>query len=168
MLEVTASRDLLTGKAFVWDIITDFRNYRSWHPFATISGNALKGEKIEYSLNVVAERFGDHDIAARVTSAEPLNQICWSYGLFRIFSVEEWFSTTTVPGGTRVVHGMRFKGPLASLFRKRLIRQVSPMLEASVEALVRHATAPGTAGKLRRSSSNRLGRKRRRSKTSGS
>lgn len=167
MLEVTASRDLLTGKAFVWGIITDFQSYHVWHPFATISGTAMKGEKVEYSLNVVSQKFGDHAIAARVTSVDAFNQICWTYGLFRVFFVEEWFSTTTVPGGTRVVHGMRFKGPLASLFKRRLTRQVGPMLEASVEALARHATAPGTAGKLRRSPSYRLGRKRRRSNTSG-
>ena len=172
MVEVAASRDLLAGKAYVWGVVTDFENYRHWHPFATISGVPLKGEKIEYSFNIVSDKFGDYGLSAQVESAAPFDRICWTYGLFRIFLVEEWFSTTTISGGTRVEHGMRFKGPLASLFRKRLIRQVGLMLEASVEALSRHATAPGTVGKRRRFSSHRLGRqsrgKRRRSRNSGS
>lgn len=172
MTEVRASHEIPAGKAFVWDIITDFENYRLWHPFATISGVASKGEKIEYSFNVVSEKFGDYGIQAQITSSSPLDRICWTFGLLRIFVVEEWISTTTIPGGTRVEHGMRFEGPLASLFRKRLIGQAGPMLEASVRALARHVTAPGAVGKRMRVSSlqrrGRLRRKRGRSNTSGS
>lgn len=157
MIELSASRDVPAGKAFIWSVITDFDNYRLWHPFALVSGVAFEGEKITYSFNVISEKFGDYGVPGRIQSSSPLNKICWTYGLSRILFVEEWFSTATIPAGTRIEHGMRFKGAIASLFPKRVISQMRPMLEASVEALARHVTAPGNFSLRRRISGSRRG-----------
>lgn len=157
MIELSASRDVPAVKALVWGVITDFDNHSLWHPFAQISGVPLEGEKITYSFNVISEKFGDYGVPGRIKSSSPLDRISWTYGLSGILFVEEWFSTVTLPGGTRVEHGMRFKGALASLFPKRVTGQMRPMLEASVEALARYVTAPGTIGVRRKITGSRRG-----------
>lgn len=95
----------------VWSVLTDGAAYGSWNPFiVSMKGKIAKGETIE---NIMEPQKGKQmTFLPKVLVAEPGRELRWLGRVLmpRIFDGEHYILLTEQDGGTRLVHGEKFRG----------------------------------------------------------
>lgn len=115
MPRVHTEVDIDAPVELVWSVLTDFDNYRDWHP--SIAGVAVYGPLMEHTKGSLSVRTKPGAAPSRVdmvlTEVEPGRALCWKGGVG-----PEWLARgfhyhylePLASGGTRLVQGETFTG----------------------------------------------------------
>lgn len=127
----------------VWSVLGNPGGYRDWNPFIV----SMEGELVEGAtlINTMRPQAGNvMTFRPTVLRAEPERELRWLGRLClpRIFDGEHYFVLEKREGGTRLVHGERFRGVLlwfvdTSQFRadfERMNAALKQRVEAGVAA----------------------------------
>lgn len=121
----------------VWHHLTDLARYREWNPFIVeAAGDVAVGAKLTNRLQPPGGRA--MTFTPTVTEVEVDRSFEWlgRLGLPGIFDGRHRFElASTADGGTRLVHGERFRGLLVRVLRRSLDTKTIEGFEAMNEAL---------------------------------
>ncbi len=135
--EIVTSVDIEASPERVWSVLTDGSRYHEWSPFiVALEGPLTEGGRITNRVRTADGReMTFHPTLLRVT---PDRELRWLGHLIvpRLFDAEHYFVLQPVPGGTRLIHGEKFRG-IALWFMD--YRQFQGDLEQMNEALKRRA-----------------------------
>ncbi len=121
----------------VWSVLTDLERYADWNPFiVSSSGRVEVGERLTNRLQPPGGRAVTFRPVVTAVEAERTFEWLGRLGLPRLFDGRHRFELTATPeGGTRVVHGERFRGLLVPLMRRSLDTTTLAGFEAMNAAL---------------------------------
>jgi hypothetical protein len=146
MFEIVSDIEIGASPERIWSVLTDFHSFPDWNPFVRhIEGEARKGEKLRVTIHPP----GGSAMTFRPTvlKAEPGRELRW-VGHFIVpglFDGEHYFQVTeTQPGRCRLVHGERFSGLLAPLFRGNLDAKTRAGFVAMNRAMKKRITHEAT------------------------
>jgi hypothetical protein len=108
--------DISAGRDAVWDVLTDFANYKEWNPVMRIEGAPEVGTKLVVHLTGAGG--AGMSFRPKVLAATPGKELRWlgTLGLAGIAAGEHFFVLTTNDDGTtRLHHGERYSGALVAL-----------------------------------------------------
>lgn len=115
-----APRDGFETRAFidappeiVWALLTDPAEHQAWSPTVRrIEGRFVAGERV--CLTMRTPSGGEITFHPEILVAEPGRELRWlgRLGLPRVFDGEHYFRLAAEDGGTRLIHGERFRGLL--------------------------------------------------------
>ncbi len=148
-IEIRTQIDIAAPPSVVWTVLVDFSGFERWNPMViSAEGSAREGSTatLRYRSSVgVPLRF-----RVRITRHEPERELRW-VGSRLGTSGDHYFQLHAREGGTHLVHGEVFRGPLAGPLGFAFRRQV-PVFEAFNRALKQVAegrsvgAAPATTG----------------------
>lgn len=145
-LELRTEDVIDASPAVVWNVLSDFRRYGRWNPMVVAAeGVAEVGASVSlsYRSNIGARL----SFRVRITRSDEGRELRW-IGRRLGVSGEHYFELHPVEGGTRLVHGEVFRGPLVRPAAFAFRRQ-QPVFESFNAALKRVAEeragrAPGS------------------------
>jgi hypothetical protein len=128
----------------VWAVLADPAGYGDWNPFlVSMEGDIAEGATLTNRMKPAAG--GEMTFRPTVLKVVPERELRWLGRLFlpRVFDGEHYFVLEERDGGTRLVHGERFRGVLlwsidAEEFRADF-EAMNEALKARVEARRREA-----------------------------
>lgn len=123
MVAIVTHVDVAASPARVWQLLMDFARYGEWHPYAKLSGVAAEGSELAYAVRRSLKASMLIKSEATVTRFEPEAHFALKLGLSGLAWVNEWYELEETESGTRLTHGLEFRGFMsfvASLSRKRL------------------------------------------------
>ena len=126
----------------VWSLLVDTEAHSDWNPaMHAVTGSFVEGGRVE--LVLATPSGGAITFRPKILAARPAAELRWRGRLFvpRLFDGEHYFLLTSENGGTRLVHGEKFRG-VALWFMD--VRQFIPIFEATNAAL--KARAEGGLG----------------------
>jgi len=97
----------------VWALLTDPVAHAAWNPMMrAVEGNFTPGKRVRLILRTPSG--GTMTFRPRVLVADPGRELRWlgRAGLPRLFDGEHYFRLIPEAGGTRLIHGERFRGAL--------------------------------------------------------
>lgn len=97
----------------VWRVLTDLSAYRQWNPMVT----AARGEAVEGGRAILRYRSSlglPLRFAVRITRSETERELRW-VGSSAGITGDHYFRLEPEDGGTRLIHGEIFRGPLAGV-----------------------------------------------------
>lgn len=97
----------------VWALLTDPVTHAEWNPMiADVQGRFTPGQRVRLTMRRPSG--GTMRFRPRVLVADPGRELRWlgRLGLPRLFDGEHYFRLIPEAGGTRLVHGERFRGLL--------------------------------------------------------
>jgi len=97
----------------VWALLTDPVAHAGWNPMMqAVEGDFTPGERVR--LTMLTPSGGTMSFRPRVLVADPGRELRWlgRLGLPRLFDGEHYFRLSPEAGGTRLIHGERFRGLL--------------------------------------------------------
>lgn len=131
-MEIQTTTMINAAPKKVWDVLTDFENYKNWNPFVkSITGDVKEGNKIKVVLQGMTFK-------PMVLKFEPQQEFRWkgSLGMKGIFDGEHYFTLEEKENGqTLFTHGEKFSGILVSLFKNKLLGETKDGFEAMNDAL---------------------------------
>lgn len=143
----TAPRDGFETEIFiaapperVWSLLTDPVEHESWNPgMLGVEGRFAVGERLQLRMRTPSG--GAMTFRPRILEAEPGRSLRWlgRLGLPRLFDGEHYFHLIAEDGGTRLIHGERFRGLLLWFMD---IHQFRASFEAANEGLKQRAESP--------------------------
>lgn len=146
----TAPRDGFETEIFidappeaVWALLVDPAEHVRWNPtMRAVEGRFEPGERVRLVMQTPSG--GVMRFRPRILVAEPGRELRWlgRLGLPRLFDGEHYFRLLPEGGGTRLVHGERFRGLLLWVMN---VQQFRPAFEAANEGLKAHAEARARA-----------------------
>ena len=109
--ELTTEVTIDAPPAIVWSVLATPAGYREWNPFlVSMEGELVEGATLTNRMNPS----GGSEMTFRPTvlKVEPERELRWLGRLFlpRIFDGEHYFLLQAQDGGTRLIHGERFRG----------------------------------------------------------
>jgi hypothetical protein len=113
---INTTVDINASKDAVWDVLTDFANYKEWNPVMRIEGAPEAGTKLV--VHMTGAGGGGMSFKPKVLTATPGRELRWlgKLGLRSIAAGEHFFVLTTNDDGTtRLNHGERYSGALVAL-----------------------------------------------------
>lgn len=154
MLQVENEVEILAPPGRVWGALVDFTRYQEWNPFIAVRGTPGAGLEIEWSLG----GYGRKRVwtAAVITAHEEPRLLAWSFGVRRLFSLEEAYSLTDAHGRTLVRHSFRCTGVIAVLAKSFLRKRLNAILSAADGGLREHLSASAKLSKASEFRSRRL------------
>lgn len=123
MVSIVTHVDVSAPPARVWQVLMDFGRYREWHPYCELGGIAVEGEDISYNIRRTPKSSILIKSEATVTRLEPDAHFGLKTGLPGFTWINEWYALEPSDNGTRLTHGVEFRGFLsfiAAISRKRL------------------------------------------------
>jgi hypothetical protein len=148
----TAPRDGFETEIFiaappetVWSLLTDPVEHAAWNPtMRAVAGRFMAGERLRLEMLTPSGRA--MTFRPRVLLADPGRELRWlgRLGMPRLFDGEHYFRLVPENGGTRLIHGERFRGLVLWVMD---IHQFRPAFEAANEGLRKRAESlhPGYA-----------------------
>ena len=148
----TAPRDRFETEIFiaappetVWSLLTDPAEHAGWNPMMrSVEGQFRPGQRV--CLRMVTPSGREMAFRPLVLVADPGRRLRWRgrLGLPRLFDGEHYFHLIAEHGGTRLVHGERFRSLLVWFID---VQQFRPGFEAANEGLRHRAQSqhPGDA-----------------------
>jgi hypothetical protein len=107
----------------VWQLLMDFDRYREWHPYVELDGVVANGGELSYAIRRTPKASRLIKSEATVTQLEPVAHFALKLGLPGLTWVSDWYALEAIESGTRLTHGLEFRGLLsfiAGISRKRL------------------------------------------------
>ena len=121
----------------VWATLTDFEHYGEWNPFIrAIVGKAQVGTRLKNTLQLPDAK--PQVFKPKVLVSQPAKEFRWLGSLFipGLFDGEHYFRLeTNGKGGTRLIHGERFRGILVGMVMKKIGEATHASFVAMNEAL---------------------------------
>lgn len=121
----------------VWNVLTDFENYKNWNPFVkSIIGDVKVGNNIKVELQGMTFK-------PEVLNFTKNQEFRWKgkLGMKGIFDGEHYFKLNEENGVTLFTHGELFSGILVALFKKKLLGETKDGFIAMNQALKRECEA---------------------------
>ena len=125
----------------VWALLTDPAEHAGWNPMIRgVQGRFAPGERPR--LTMVTPQGSSMTFRPRILVADPGRELRWlgRLGLPRLFDGEHYFRLVPEAGGTRLIHGERFRGLLLWVID---VHRFRPGFEAANEGLKRRAESAG-------------------------
>lgn len=117
----------------VWNIFTDFNNYKAWNPFIkSVKGTVEEGSQIEVTM--MLEGMSDQIFMPQVLDFTPAQSFRWKgkLGINGIFDGEHYFYLETIKGNqTKFIHGENFSGIMSGL----IVKMIGKKTEAGFHAM---------------------------------
>ena len=138
--EIATEVGLQAGVDRVWDILTDFKQYRQWNTFLLeMKGRAEVGSKVCFVFEL--PRGFRFPACARVLDVKPSTALRWAGGIRGVFRAEHYFLLESVSATeTRLHHGEIFTGVLVPLVWKLVLAwRGPPVYERMNQALKQRA-----------------------------
>jgi len=142
----TAPRDGFETEIFiaappetVWSLLTDPAEHAGWNPtMRSVAGRFAPGERLR--VEMLTPSGGTITFRPRVLAADPGRELRWlgRLGVPRLFDGEHYFRLMAEDGGTRLIHGERFRGLLLWVMD---VQQFRPAFEAANDGLKARAEA---------------------------
>jgi hypothetical protein len=139
MKTVSATIQIDTPPAKVWEVLTDLAAYPRWNPlFPEASGQITVGSRL--ILKTVKPNGRTMTVKPKILAVEPNAELRWSAGLPGVIGGEHSFTLAPVDGGTRLVQSETFRGLLVPFSGKTLAaaesgyQALNNALKAHVEA----------------------------------
>lgn len=111
----------------VWEVFIDFAHYPKWSSFIeNIEGEPELGSKIKALLRTPGKNKGVV-FTPRIIKIDPTKEFRWLGklgGLNFLFIGEHYFIFEKTEGGTKLIHGERFKGMLVPFLGNLLSKTV--------------------------------------------
>lgn len=136
MTEIVSSVEVNAAPARVWQVLTDFRNYRDWHPYIELDGIAEEGTQVAYAIRRTPKSSRLIRSEATITRLEPALHLRFKLGITGLTWMEEWYALESAGNGTLLTHGVEFRGLLSfigTLSRARL----TPYFRLPIASLAR-------------------------------
>lgn len=142
MFEVARVTLIARLPAQLWDVLANFDRYERWNPYVRPKGEPERGKEIGYSfrMNPANPRFWD--VSAVVSAWEPGARMGFDVRLSWMLSIEEYFILEPAPGGTRLIHSFRCKGPIARLRLSKARRNFEGILSETDRLLTAYLAVP--------------------------
>jgi hypothetical protein len=121
----------------VWSLLTDPVEHAAWNPsMRAVAGRFVSGERLR--LEMLTPSGGVMTFHPRVLVADPGRELRWLGRLWlpRLFDGEHYFRLIPKNGGTRLIHGERFRGVLLWVMN---VQQFRPAFVAANEGLLSRA-----------------------------
>lgn len=122
MLQTTV--ELAAPPQEVWDVLTAFSNYETWHPLLRLSGDGQNGQ-IDYSRRVSLTSHRWITTQIDVTEVSAPYRLAWRLGARAFFATDESFELEICGSGTILTHRVEYRGVLAFIvepFAKERLR----------------------------------------------
>lgn len=141
MKEIHTEINIRASAKKVWELLTDFQNFRLWNPFIReIEGTPSLGTKIKIHLHTSSGKSRTYQ--PKITKLEPYKELRWFGksmipGFFngeRIFVLEPFQDNDT-----RFIHKEIFTGILVDLVGNRLDKDMYNSFVSMNEALKKRA-----------------------------
>ena len=126
----------------VWALLTDPVEHASWNPMMeAVAGRFETGARLRLTMRTPSGR--QMTFRPHVLVADPARELRWlgRLGLPRLFDGEHYFRLVPEKGGTRLMHGERFRGMLLWVMN---VQQFKAGFEAANAALKACAEGPET------------------------
>lgn len=111
---VTVTTDISAPPEAVWQVLTPFSRYASWHPRLSLDGVAPEieqGARLAFRLSGGAD--GEHAFTAELTEVVPPRLLAWQGGFEGVFFGRHSFELRPLPaGGTRFTDTERWSGTM--------------------------------------------------------
>ncbi|HWH15914.1 MAG TPA: SRPBCC domain-containing protein [Miltoncostaeaceae bacterium] len=148
MREIRTETVIAAPPAAVWAVLADTERYGDWNPFVTrLTGALREGGRIRVRLEPPGRR--GMTFRPRVVRVAPERELRWRgrLGVPGLFDGEHALELAPAPGGgTRLVHGERFRGLLVGLLGGTIaaaeqgFHAMNAALAAEAEARARRGT----------------------------
>lgn len=109
--ELVTQVDINASPARVWAVLSDTAGHSRWNPFLVkMEGRLEPGATLTNTMRPSAGK--EMTFRPVVLAVEPQRELRWlgRFGIPRIFDGEHYFLLSERDGGTRLVHGERFRG----------------------------------------------------------
>ena len=138
-LELRTEIDVTASPEAVWETLSDFGGYWRWNPMVVAAeGRAAEGERVSLSYR---SNVGLHlSFEVRLTRVEPGRELRWLGRRLGVVGDHYFRLEPDGRGGTHLVHGEIFRGPLVRPLAFGFERQ-RPVFEAFNAALRERAEA---------------------------
>ena len=123
MAAIVTQVEVAASPARVWQLLMDFEHYREWHPYVELAGVAAEGSELAYAVRRTPKSSRLIKSEGTISRLEPATHFALKLGLPKLAWVNEWYELEAIDSGTRLTHGLEFRGFLsflASISRKRL------------------------------------------------
>jgi hypothetical protein len=137
MPEIKTEIQIAASPEKVWNVLTDFNNWKSWNPTANqINGSPSVGSKLSITMRCEDGSNGNK-YSPIVTAVEKPKFMRWQAKmLFNfLFSNDKRFELRETNGGTLFIHTEIFGGVIVPLFWNKMSPAITPMLESMNKAL---------------------------------
>lgn len=111
----------------VWEVLLAFDRYVEWHPFIRLRGEAVLGAEIDYIYTTTWISRRTAKAFARIVELEPMRLVGVRIGIRQLFTVTERFVLEAHGGGTKLWHGLEYRGLVARL-TGGMSRRTAPMM----------------------------------------
>lgn len=133
--EIATETQIDASPEQVWSVLGDPASYAEWNPtIVSMKGELVEGARLTNTL----KRPDGKEMTFRpiVLKAEPAKELRWLGRLFlpRIFDGEHYFKLEERNGGTRLVHGEKFRGILLWFMGVEQFRADFEALNAALKA----------------------------------
>ncbi len=136
MREIRTEIEIAAPPTKVWNILTDFDNWKDWNPIGEASGVASPGSKLNVTMRY-SDGKGRNKYSPVVTKLEEPKVFRWRGTMMAgfLFTNDKIFEIEEMGSGTRLTHIEAFSGILVFLFWGKMNESIPPMLNAMNEAL---------------------------------
>ena len=141
---IRAHAEVRAPSTQVWQVLSDFQSFDSWHPLYTILGQANFNEVLKLVLHRFPQVPEGFAVPARVLVFQPPSALGWRFGIPFLIWIDERYRLTPTPAGTLVDHEIALRGLLswpvrwfASARISHLLSSSDDKLEARVRAVVK-------------------------------
>lgn len=138
MIEFSRETDLGHPPAKVWAALTAFEEHRLWNPYANIQRKHAETGAFDYGWRVNLKSRRYIEVTARLVAEEREKLLVFEVRPNFLLTFEERYSLDAIPGGTRLVHSYRCRGPLAALRLPGIRKSFETMLKRIEISLAEH------------------------------
>jgi len=113
----------------VWQVLTDFENWKDWNTTAKAKGNTSLGTKL--SITMIGEDCKEKTYGPEVVEVDAPKVFRWQVKMMGglMFTNERVFELHEKNGGTEFVNIEKFSGLMASIFGGKMEAFIPPNLE---------------------------------------
>ena len=141
MREIRTEIEIAAPPTKVWNILTDFDNWKNWNPIINqASGTASLGSELSMTMRGEDGKDGPKYMPI-VTNFEDPKFFRWRAKMMAgfIFTNDKVFELEETGAGTRLIHKELFSGMMVPMMWSKFDEGVPPMLNSMNDALKRTA-----------------------------
>ena len=141
MREIRTEIEIAAPPTKVWNILTDFDNWKNWNPIINqASGTASLGSELSMTMRGEDGKDGPKYMPI-VTNFEDPKFFRWRAKMMAgfIFTNDKVFELEETGAGTRLIHKELFSGMMVPMMWSKFDEGVPPMLKSMNDALKRKA-----------------------------
>ncbi len=137
MRELRTEIEIAAPLTKVWNILTDFNNWKQWNPIVKQArGVASLGSKLSITM-CGKDGKASNKYSPVITTFEEPKSFRWRAQMMAgfLFTNDKVFALEEIASGTRLIHIEGFSGILVPMFWSKLNQGVLPMLKSMNDAL---------------------------------